>query len=70
MGDITNEVTVRLDLGQRALEDSRERAIRGLIVGKVPSNLRRLGPKCQGYSLMTYWCSEDCGEQVGRGYNG
>ena len=25
---------------------------------------------CQGYCLMTYWCSEDCGERVGRGYNG
>ena len=22
---------------------------------------------CQGYCLMTHWCSEDCGEQVGRG---
>ena len=45
MCDITNEVTVRLGLGQRALEDSREQAIRGLIVGKVPSDLRRLGPR-------------------------
>ena len=43
MCDITNEVTVRLGLGQRALEDSRERAIRGSIVGKLPSDLRRLG---------------------------
>ena len=25
---------------------------------------------CQGYCLMTYWCSEDCGERVGRGYSG
>ena len=52
MCDITNEVTVRLSLGQRALEDSRERAIRGLIVGKVPSNLRRLGPKTESLALF------------------
>ena len=39
---ITNEVTMRLGPGQRVLEDSREQAIRGLIVGKVPSNLRHL----------------------------
>ena len=47
MCDITNEITVRLGLGQRALEDSRERAIRGSIVGKVPSDLRRLGPRTE-----------------------
>ena len=42
MCDMTDEVTVRLGLGQRTLEDSREQAIRGLIVGKVPSDLRGL----------------------------
>ena len=52
MCDITNEVTVRLGLGQRALEDSRERAIRGSIVGKVPSDLRRLGPRTESLALL------------------
>ena len=53
MYDITNEVTMRLGLGQRALEDSRERVIRGLIVGKVPSNLRPLGPKTELLALLS-----------------
>ena len=52
MCDITDEVTVRLGLGQGALEDSRERAIRGLIVGKVPSNLRCLGPRTELLALL------------------
>ena len=52
MCDITNEITVRLGLGQRALEDSRERAIRGSIVGKVPSDLRRLGPRTEWLALL------------------
>ena len=52
MCDITDEVTMRLGLGQRALEDSRERVIRGLIVGKVPSNLRHLGPKTELLALL------------------
>ena len=52
MCDITNEVTVRLGLGQRALEDSREQAIRGSIVGKVPSDLRCLGPKTESLALL------------------
>ena len=52
MCDITNEVTVRLGLGQRALEDSREQAIRGLIMGKVPSNLRCLGPRTKSLALL------------------
>ena len=56
MCDITNEVTMRLGLGQRALEDSRERAIRGLIVGKVPSDLRRLGPKTELLALLPLSC--------------
>ena len=52
MCDTTNEVTVRLGLGQRALEDSREQAIRGSIVGKVPSNLRHLGPRTELLALL------------------
>ena len=52
MCDITNEVTVRLGLGQRALEDSREQAIRGSIVGKVPSDLRRLGLRTESLALL------------------
>ena len=52
MCDITNEVTMRLGPGQRALEDSREQAIRGPIVGKVPSNLRRLGPRTESLALL------------------
>ena len=52
MRDITDEVTVRLGLGQRALEDSRERAISGSIVGKVSSNLRRLGPRTESLALL------------------
>ena len=52
MCDVTNEVTVRLGLGPRALEDSRERVIRGLIVEKVPSDLRRLGPKTELLALL------------------
>ena len=56
MCDITNEVTVRLGLGQRALEDSREQAIRGSIVGKVPSNLRRLGPRTESLALLPLSC--------------
>ena len=52
MCDITNEVTMRLVLGQRALEDSRERAIRGSIVGKVPSDLRRLSPRTESLALL------------------
>ena len=52
MCDITNEVTVRLGLGQRALEDSRERAIRGSIVGKGPSDLRHLGPRTESLALL------------------
>ena len=52
MCDITNEVTVRLGLGQRALEDSREQVIRGSIVGKVPSDLRCLGPKTESLALL------------------
>ena len=52
MCDITNEVTVRLGLGQRALEDSREQVIRGLIVGKVPSDLRCLGPRTESLALL------------------
>ena len=51
MCDITNEVTVRLGPGQRALEDSREQVIRGLIVGKVPSVLRHLGPRTKSLAL-------------------
>ena len=51
MCDITNEVIVRLGLGQRALEDSREQVIRGSIMGKVPSNLRRLGPRTKLLAL-------------------
>ena len=49
---ITDEVTMRLGLGQRALEDSRERVIRGLIVGKVLSDLRRLGPRTESLALL------------------
>ena len=58
MCGITNEVTMRLGLGQRALEDSREQAIRGSIVGKVPSNLRRLGPRTESLALLplSYFC--------------
>ena len=52
MYDITDEVTMRLGLGQRALEDSRERVIRGSIVGKVPSDLRRLGPRTESLALL------------------
>ena len=52
MCDITDEVIVRLDLGQRALEDSRERAIRGSIVGKVPSDLIHLGPRTESLALL------------------
>ena len=51
MDDITDEDTVRLGPGQRALEDSREQVIRGSIVGKVPSDLRRLGPKTELLAL-------------------
>ena len=43
---------MRLGLGQRALEDSRERAIRGSIMGKVPSDLRRLGPRTELLALL------------------
>ena len=43
---------MRLGLGQRALEDSRERVIRELIVGKVPSDLRRLGPRTELLALL------------------
>ena len=43
---------MRLGLGQRALEDSRERVIRGSIVGKVPSNLRCLGPRTESLALL------------------
>ena len=43
---------MRLGLGQRALEDSRERAIRGSIVGKVPSDLRRLGPRTESLAPL------------------
>ena len=56
MCDITNEVTMRLGLGQRVLEDSRERVIRGLIVGKVPSDLRCLGPKTESLALLPLSC--------------
>ena len=42
---------MRLGLEQRALEDSRERAIRGSIVGKVPSDLRCLGPRTESLAL-------------------
>ena len=52
MRDITDEIPVRLGLGRRALEDSRERVTRGLIVGKVPSDLRRLGPKTESLALL------------------
>ena len=53
MCDITNEVTARLGLGQRALEDPREQAIRGSIVGKVLSDLRRLGSRTESLALFT-----------------
>ena len=43
---------MRLDLGQRALEDPRERAVRGSIVGKVPSDLRHLGPRTKPLALL------------------
>ena len=58
MYDITDEVTVRLGLGQRALEDSREQAIRGLIVCTVPSNLRCLGPRTESLALspLSHFC--------------
>ena len=52
MCDITNDATMRLGKGQRALEDSRERVMRGLIVGKVPSDLRRLGPRTESLALL------------------
>ena len=52
MCDITDEVTMRLGLEQRALEDSREQVIGGPIVGKVPSNLRRLGPRTESLALL------------------
>ena len=52
MCDITDEVTMRPDLGQRALEDSREWVIRGSIVGKVPFDLRHLGPKTESLALL------------------
>ena len=52
MCDITDEVTVRLGPGQRALEDSREQVIRGSMAGKVPSDLRRLGPKTESLALL------------------
>ena len=52
MCDITDEIAMRLGLVQRALEDSRERVIRVSIVGKVPSNLRRLGPRTESLALL------------------
>ena len=39
MYDITDEVIIGLGLGQRALEDSREQVIRGLIVQNMLSVL-------------------------------
>ena len=58
MCDITNEITMRLDLGQRALEDSRGWVIRGSIMGKVPSDSRCLGPKTESIALssLSHFC--------------
>ena len=56
MCDITNEVTMRLGLGQRVLEDSREWVIRGLIVQEVPSDLRHLGPRSKSLALLSLSC--------------
>ena len=56
MYDTTNEAIVGLGKGQRALEDSREQVIRGLIVCNVLSILSCLGPRTEGLALSPLSC--------------